>query len=46
VSRGERLEEMKALSVCRTRVTLLAAHKALAQAVKEKALDEKAPPAK
>jgi len=46
VSRGERLEEMKALSVCRTRVTLLAARKALAQAVKEKALDEKAPPAK
>jgi hypothetical protein len=46
VYRGERLEEMKALSVCRTRVTLPAARKALAQALKEKALDEKAAPPK
>lgn len=44
--KGERLEEMKALSVCRTRVTLLAARKALAQAVKEKAPDAKAAPPK
>jgi hypothetical protein len=42
VFRGERLEEMKALSACRIRVTLPAARKALAQALKEKALEEKA----
>lgn len=46
VLRGERLEEMKTLSACRIRVTLPAAHKALAQALKEKALDEKAPDGK
>lgn len=42
VLRGERLEEMRALSACRVRVTLPAARKALAQALKEKALEEKA----
>jgi hypothetical protein len=34
VNKGERLAEMKALSLCRTRVTLPAARKALAQALK------------
>jgi hypothetical protein len=42
VFKGERLEEMKALSACRARVTLPAAHKALAQALKESALGENA----
>jgi hypothetical protein len=46
VFKGERLEEMKALSACRIRVTLPAARKALAQALKEKALEERAPDAK
>jgi hypothetical protein len=46
VFRGERLEEMKALSACRIRVTLPAAREALAQALKEKALEEKAPDGK
>jgi hypothetical protein len=43
VFRGERLEEMKTFSACRLRVTLPAARKALAQALKEKVLEEKAP---
>jgi hypothetical protein len=43
VLRGERIEEMKALSACRVRLTLPAARKALAQALKEKALEETAP---
>jgi hypothetical protein len=41
VFRGERLEEMKALSACRIRFTLPAARKALAQALKEKVLEDK-----
>jgi hypothetical protein len=46
VLKAERLEEMKALAACRIRVTLPAAHKALAQALKEKALEDKASEAK
>jgi hypothetical protein len=46
VFKGERLEEMKALSACRVRVTLPPARKALAQVLKEKALEEKAPEGK
>ena len=42
VFKGERLEEMRALSACRARVTLPAGRKALAQALKEKALEDKA----
>jgi hypothetical protein len=42
VFKGERLEEMKALSACRARVTLPAARKALAQALKQKTLEDKA----
>jgi hypothetical protein len=46
VFKGERLEEMKALSACRVRVPLPPARKALAQVLKEKALEEKAPEGK
>jgi hypothetical protein len=42
VLKGERLEDMKALSACRVRVTLPAARKALAQALKEQAIEDKA----
>jgi hypothetical protein len=40
--KGERLEELKAFSACRIRVTVPAARKVLAQALKEKALEDKA----
>ena len=46
VLKGERLEEMKAVSACRVRVTLPAARKALARALKDKALEDKIPDGK
>jgi hypothetical protein len=46
VFRGERLEEMKTLSACRIRVTLPAARKALAQAIKENVPEGKSSEAK
>jgi hypothetical protein len=46
VLRGERLEEMRTLTACRIRVTLSAARKALAQALKESAPEQRAADAK